>query len=185
MLPIDEYKFKLSEYTKPLEEVRQSLDISGKEARIAELEKRTEEPGFWDDIQESGKVMKEVKNLKDTIQDFNQLKSAYDDIEAMLEMAEEAGDDELVEEAGQMLSEFGETFEEFRIATLLSGEFDANNAVLTIHAGSGGTASCDWASMLYRMYTRWADKHKFEVEVLDYRGGVEAGIKYVTFQGNG
>ena len=180
MLAIDEYKFKLSEYTAPLEEVRQSLDISGKEARIAELEKRTEEPGFWDNVQESGKVMKEVKNLKDTIADYDKLYSAYEDIGAMLEMAEESGEDELVEEAGQMLAEFSETFEDFRIATLLSGEFDTNNAVLTIHAGSGGTESCDWASMLYRMYTRWADKHKFSVEVLDYQDGDEAGLKSVS-----
>ncbi len=185
MLAIDEYKFKLSEYEKPLEEVRLSLDIEGKEARIAELTKMTEEPGFWEDIQGSGKVMKEMKNLKDTIQDFEKLRSAYEDIEAMLEMAEEANDDELVEEAGQMLTEFSETFDEFRIATLLSGEFDTNNAVLTIHAGSGGTESCDWAQMLYRMYTRWADKHKFDVEVLDYQDGDEAGIKSVTFQING
>jgi peptide chain release factor 2 len=185
MLAIDEYKFKLSEYTAPLEEVRQSLDISGKEARIAELEKRTEEPGFWENIQESGKVMKEIKNLKDTIADYDKLYSSYEDIGAMLEMAEEAGEDELVEEAGKMLEDFSETFDEFRIATLLSGEFDTNNAVLTIHAGSGGTESCDWASMLYRMYTRWADKHKFDVEVLDYQDGDEAGIKSVTFQVNG
>lgn len=185
MIAIDEYKFKLSEYEKPLDEVRQSLDISGKEARIAELEKRTEEPGFWENIQESGKVMKEIKNLKDTIQDFNKLFGEYEDIGAMLEMAEEADDDELVEEAGQMLESFSEAFEEFRIATLLSGEFDENNAVLTIHAGSGGTESCDWASMLYRMYTRWADKHKFTVEVLDYQDGDEAGLKSVTFQVNG
>ena len=185
MLAIDEYKFKLSEYTAPLEEVRQSLDISGKEARIAELEKRTEEPGFWENIQESGKVMKEIKNLKDTIADYDKLYSSYEDIGAMLEMAEEAGEDELVEEAGKMLEDFSETFDEFRIATLLSGEFDTNNAVLTLHAGSGGTESCDWASMLYRMYTRWADKHKFDVEVLDYQDGDEAGIKSVTFQVNG
>ncbi len=185
MLAIDEYKFRLSEYEKPLEEVRQSLDISGKEARIAELEASTETPGFWENIQESGKVMKEIKNLKDTIEDFRKMYSTWEDIGTMLEMAEEEGDDELVEEAGQMLSDFGESFEEFRIATLLSGEFDENNAVLTIHAGSGGTESCDWASMLYRMYTRWADKHKFTVEVLDYQDGDEAGLKSVTFQVNG
>ena len=141
MLAIDEYKFRLSEYEKPLEEVRQSLDISGKEARIAELEASTETPGFWENIQESGKVMKEIKNLKDTIEDFRKMYSTWEDIGTMLEMAEEEGDDELVEEAGQMLSDFGESFEEFRIATLLSGEFDENNAVLTIHAGSGGSSS--------------------------------------------
>ena len=185
MLAIDEYKFRLSEYEKPLEEVRQSLDITGKEKKIAELEARTEEPGFWENIQESGKVMKEIKNLKDTIQDFQKLYGTWEDIGTMLEMAEEEGEDELVEEAGQMLTDFGEEFEDFRIATLLSGEFDENNAVLTIHAGSGGTESCDWASMLYRMYTRWADKHKFSVEVLDYQDGDEAGLKSVTFQVNG
>lgn len=144
-----------------------------------------ESPGFWDDVEESQKVMKELKNLKDTIDSFQELRSDYEDIETMIEMAEEENDEELVQETGALLSKFVSEFDAFRIDTLLSGEFDANNAVLTLHAGAGGTESCDWAGMLYRMYNKWADKKGFSVEVLDYLDGEEAGIKSVTFQVNG
>ncbi len=144
-----------------------------------------EKEGFWDNIEESQKVMKELKNLKDTIASFKEISDAYDDIETMIEMAEEEDDEELVKETGEMLEKFKKEFESFRVETLLSGEFDANNAVLTLHAGAGGTESCDWAGMLYRMYNKWADKKGFSVEVLDYLDGEEAGIKSVTFQVNG
>lgn len=129
--------------------------------------------------------MKELKNLKDTILNYQEISTEYDDIETMIEMAEEEADEELVHEAGEMLEQFIEKFDAFRIETLLSEEFDANNAVLTLHAGAGGTESCDWAGMLYRMYNKWADKKGFSVEVLDYLDGEEAGIKSVTFQVNG
>ncbi len=130
--------------------------------------------------------MKELKNLKDNIEEFKTISSEYDDIGAMIEMAEdEPGDEELVTEAGEMLEAFKKKFEAFRVETLLSGEFDECNAVVSLHAGAGGTESCDWASMLYRMYTRWADKHGFSVEELDFLDGDEAGIKTVTFQVNG
>ncbi len=141
-----------------------------------------EAPGFWDDAEKSGLVMKEIKGLKNTIQSYNEIQTAFDDIETMIEMAEEESDDDLVAETGSMLEEFKENFEAFRIETLLSGEFDTNDATVTIHAGAGGTEACDWVSMLYRMYTRWADKHKFKVTVLDLLDGDEAGIKSVTFQ---
>lgn len=126
-----------------------------------------------------------MKNLKDTIGAFQELSSAYEDIETMIEMAEEENDEELIRETGELLSDFVEKFDAFRIETLLSDEFDANNAVLTLHAGAGGTESCDWAGMLYRMFNKWADKKGFSVEVLDYLDGEEAGIKSVTFQVNG
>jgi bacterial peptide chain release factor 2 (bRF-2) len=186
MLELDEYKFEYAKFATPLQEVGQSLDIEGKKKRIEALEKSMEEPGFWDDIEGSGKVMKELKNLKDNIEEFKVISSEYDDIGAMIEMAEdEGGDEELVKEAGEMLESFKKKFEAFRIETLLSGEFDECNAVVSLHAGAGGTESCDWASMLYRMYTRWADKHGFSVEELDFLDGDEAGIKTVTFQVNG
>jgi len=143
-----------------------------------------ETPGFWDDIENSGKVMKESKNLKDEITNFEALSARYDDIGVMLEMAEE-GDEDMLTEAGEELTRFGSELETLRISTLLSGEFDTNDATVTIHAGAGGTESCDWASMLYRMYQRWADKHGFKTETLDYLDGEEAGIKAVTFQVNG
>lgn len=129
--------------------------------------------------------MKELKNLKDTLDAFENMESQYEDIETLIEMAEEENEDGLIPEIDASIQTFIEEFETFRIATLLSDEFDANNAVLTIHAGAGGTESCDWAEMLYRMYNRWADKRGFGVEVLDYLDGDEAGIKTVTFQING
>lgn len=144
-----------------------------------------ESEGFWDNVAESQNVMKELKNLKDTMEEFGEIETSFEDIETLIEMADEEQDSSLLEEIGEEITGFKTNFEKFRIQTLLSDEFDANNAVLTIHAGAGGTESCDWAQMLYRMYTRWADKRGFSVEVLDYLDGDEAGIKSVTFQVNG
>lgn len=144
-----------------------------------------ESPGFWDDVSESQNVMKELKGVKSVIEEFGELKGSFEDIETLIEMADEENDSSLIEEIDAEVIKFKTNFEEFRIQTLLSGEFDANNAVVTIHAGAGGTESCDWAQMLYRMYTRWADKKGFNIEVLDYLDGDEAGIKSVTFQVNG
>lgn len=144
-----------------------------------------ESPGFWDDVAESQNVMKELKGVKAVMEEFCELEGCFEDIETLIEMADEENDTSLIEEIDAEVLRFKSNFEEFRIQTLLSGEFDANNAVLTIHAGAGGTESCDWAQMLYRMYTRWADKKGFDIEVLDYLDGDEAGIKSVTFQVNG
>lgn len=144
-----------------------------------------EAPDFWDNVAESQQVTKELKNLKDTLDRYNNLVTAYEDIETLIEMAEEENDSDLLGEIEQEFAQFKKDFEELRIETLLSGEFDENNAVINIHAGAGGTESCDWTEMLYRMYTRWAEKKGFTIEVLDYLEGDEAGIKSVTFQVNG
>lgn len=144
-----------------------------------------QEPGFWDDVEKSQEIMKTVKALKDTVDTFEALKMEFEDIETMIQMAEEENEPELITEIEEMLRHFVDSFEQLRIRTLLSGEFDRENAVLTLHAGTGGTEACDWVSMLYRMYTRWADKKGFQVEVLDYLDGEEAGIKSVTIQVNG
>lgn len=144
-----------------------------------------EAPDFWENVAESQQVTKELKNLKDTIERYGNLMSLYEDIETLLEMADEEDDKELLVEIDAEFNRFREEFEELRIETMLSGEFDENNAVINIHAGAGGTESCDWTQMLYRMYTRWAEKKGFTVEVLDYLDGDEAGIKSVTFQVNG
>lgn len=144
-----------------------------------------EQPGFWDDVEESQKLMIELKGLKGVIEDFDSISTQFEDIETLIEIADEEQDESLIAEIGELVDSFKQGFEEFRIQTLLSGEFDANNAVVTLHAGAGGTESCDWANMLYRMYTRWADKKGFSVEVIDYLEGDEAGVKSVTFQVNG
>ena len=144
-----------------------------------------EAPGFWDNPDRSNKLMKELKNLKDTCQTYKDLRTGYDDILTLIEMGYEENDESLIPEIQKELDHFISVFEQMRIGTLLSGEYDKNNAILKLNAGAGGTESCDWCGMLYRMYTRWAERKGFSIEVLDYLDGDEAGIKSVTFQVNG
>lgn len=144
-----------------------------------------EDPGFWDNADRANKKMKELKNLKDTVSECNGLKTQYEDIETLIEMGYEADDAEMIPEIREEMDSFIEKFETLRISTLLSEEYDKCNAILKLNAGAGGTESCDWAGMLYRMYTRWAERKGFSIEVLDYLDGDEAGIKSVTFQVNG
>ena len=149
------------------------------------MEMEMEAPGFWDDPDRSNKQMKELKNLKGVVEQCDKLSGQYEDILTLIEMGYEEDDDSMVAEIRGELDEFISEFEELRIGTLLSGEYDRNNAILKLNAGAGGTESCDWCSMLYRMYTRWAERRGFSLEVLDYLDGDEAGIKSVTFQVNG
>ena len=144
-----------------------------------------EAPGFWDDPDKSNRQMKELKNMKDTVEEYRKLETQYEDILTLIEMGYEENDESLVAEIRSELDEFESELDELRIGTLLSGEYDKNNAILKLNAGAGGTESCDWCGMLYRMYTRWAERKGFSVEVLDYLDGDEAGIKSVTFQVNG
>ena len=142
-------------------------------------------PDFWNDPEKSNQKMREAKNLKDIVGTMDGLSSQYDDILTLIEMGYEDNDPAIIPDIQQELKEFKETFENIRINTLLSGEYDRNNAILKLNAGAGGTESCDWCSMLYRMYTRWAERRGFALEVIDYLDGDEAGIKSVTFQING
>lgn len=144
-----------------------------------------EAPNFWDQPEQANLKMRELKNLKDTVDLYSQLAGQYSDIETLIEMGYEENDSDMVSEIRQEIDQFIREFEELRISTLLSDEYDKNNAILKLNAGAGGTESCDWASMLYRMYTRWAERKGYTVEVLDYLDGEEAGIKSVTFQVNG
>lgn len=144
-----------------------------------------EEPDFWDRPEESQEAMKTLKDLKSDIETYASLQEQYDEIETLIEMAEEENDASLLEEIQETMDSFVSTYETIRVKTLLSGEYDKDNAIVTLHAGAGGTESCDWAGMLYRMFCRWADKKGYSVEVLDYLDGEEAGIKSVTFQVNG
>ena len=144
-----------------------------------------EAPDFWDNVEVSQQKMKDLKSLKDDVETFAKLKEQFEDIETLIEMANEENDISLVEEVAEELEEFEKTFEGIRMKTLLAGEYDKDNAILSLHAGAGGTESCDWAAMLYRMFTRWASDKGFSVEVLDSLDGDEAGIKSITFQVNG
>ncbi len=142
-------------------------------------------PDFWNDPEISNKKMKESKQMKDIVETMNGLSGQYDDILTLIEMGYEEEDDSLVPEIREEMDEFIKVFESIRISTLLDGEYDNSNAILQLNAGAGGTESCDWCSMLYRMYTRWAEKKGYSIEVLDMLEGDEAGIKSVTFQING
>ncbi len=144
-----------------------------------------EAPGYWDEVERSQAGMRELNSLKEEKERFEGLQGQYEDIETLLEMGYEENDESLIPEIQKELDDFAERLETMRIQTLLSGEYDRSNAILKLNAGAGGTESCDWAGMLYRMYTRWAERKGFSVEVLDFLDGDEAGIKSVTFQVNG
>lgn len=144
-----------------------------------------EAPDFWNNPALAQEKSRTLKALKDDVAVYNQLENQYEEIELMIDMGYEENDPEIIPEIREMMDTFREEFEDLRIRTLLSGEYDSHDAIVTLHAGAGGTESCDWASMLYRMYLRWAEKKGFETEELDYLDGDEAGIKSVTFQVKG
>lgn len=144
-----------------------------------------EAPDFWDDTEVSQKKMKELKSHKDDVEIYHQLTGSYEDIETLLELGYEENDASILAEIEEELENFKEHFEQIRIKTLLSGEYDKNDAILSLHAGAGGTESCDWAAMLFRMYSRWAADKGYELEILDSLDGDEAGIKSITFQISG
>ena len=185
MVELDQFKYTLSAYEKPLQEVRDSLNLDAKIRRIDELDKTMEEPSFWEDAELSTRLVKEAKNLKDTVAEFKKIQNQYEELELMLEMGYEENDPAIIPEIQKMMDEFTKEFEAPRLQTLLTGEYDSNNAIMRLNAGAGGTESCDWCSMLYRMYCRWAESKGYSVEVLDYLDGEEAGIKWVTMQING
>lgn len=185
MVELDQFKYTLGTYKEPLKEIKDSLDLVNKEQRVEELERRMEEPDFWDNPEKSQESMKTLKSLKDDIQTYHHLEELYEETELLIEMGYEENDPAVLPDIEENINTFISEYEEIRMKTLLSGEYDKNNAIVTLHAGAGGTESCDWAGMLYRMYTRWADKKGFALEVLDYLDGEEAGVKSVTFQVNG
>ena len=185
VVELDQMKSEILSYEKPLAEVKASLDLDAKEKRIEELQMDMEAPGFWDDPDRSNMKMKELKNLKDVVDECTKLSTQYEDILTLIEMGYEENDDSMIPEIRAELDEFISDYEELRISTLLSGEYDKDNAILKLNAGAGGTESCDWCGMLYRMYTRWAERKGFSIDVLDFLDGDEAGIKSVTFQVNG
>ncbi|MGO5314134.1 peptide chain release factor 2 [Bilifractor sp. LCP21S3_A7] len=185
VVELENMKQELRTFDQPLVEVRDSLDLASKEQRIEELERKMEEPNFWDNPEEAQKQTRELGNLKDDRDTYKKLVSSKEDIETLIEMGEEEDDESVVPEVREMLDEFKEKLENIRIKTLLSEEYDSCNAIVRLNAGAGGTEAMDWCGMLYRMYTRWAERHHFSIEELDYQEGDEAGIKSVMFQVNG
>jgi peptide chain release factor 2 len=156
------------------------FDIPRLNDEIAELEQKAAEPDFWDDIENTQKVLQKTKALKAKVEKYQKLEAQWEDLRVLNELGLEENDDSIIPEVAENLKKFREDFERLRIETLLTGKYDRNNAILTFHAGAGGTEAQDWVQMLVRMYTRWAERNGFTVKTLDFLAGDEAGIKSMT-----
>lgn len=185
MVELDQFKFALNGYEQKLAEMKESLDLDNKEIRISEIEQIMEAPTFWDDADSSQKYVKELNSLKNQKEKFYKVEGLYEDAITLIEMGNEENDPEMVPEVEEAVNLFINEFEKLRIDTLLSGEYDKYSAILKLNAGAGGTEACDWVSMLFRMYSRWAESKGFSTKVLDSLDGEEAGLKSVTMQIDG
>lgn len=180
MIEFEEYKAKLNALKPALETLRGALKLDEARKEIAELEKEAAADGFWNDVQNSQKVLQRTKRLKSKCETFDGLTSKWEDLYTLCEMAIEEGDESMLDELTGEYSAFEAELENTRLSTLLSGEYDNLGAIMSFHAGAGGTEAQDWAEMLYRMYTRWAERHGFKYKILDYLDGEEAGLKSAT-----
>ena len=177
MIILDDLRVEMTGYRKEMTELADVLDIKAAKARIEQLGEETAKPGFWDDLENSQAVLKEQKALERKIEKYNKLNESLEDVITLIELSIEEEDDSSIEEIKSEAESFKKKLEEERLATLLTGEYDSANAILTFHAGAGGTEAQDWAEMLYRMYNRWAERHDYKVELLDYLDGDDAGMK--------
>ena len=177
MLQFEELKLNLEAMKPEIDDLASALGLGQMRSEIQQLENRAAEPGFWDDMENSQKILQRTANLKAKVEKYEKLEARYEDALALIELGDDAEDESLIEEAQQELDGIRADIDRQRLETLLTGEYDKNNAILTFHAGSGGTEAQDWAEMLYRMYTRWAAAHGFNVKEIDYLDGDEAGLK--------
>lgn len=177
MIILDDLRIEMVGYRKEMEELADVLSIKKAKSEIAELNEKTAEEGFWDDLENSQKVLQKTKALERKIEKFNKLNNSLEDIITLIELSIEEEDDSSVEEIRSEIAAFKTKLEDEKLSTLLTGEYDGSNAILTFHAGAGGTEAQDWAEMLYRMYNRWAERHDYKVTLLDYLDGDDAGMK--------
>ncbi len=182
---LDQMGTELASYEESLKELGNSLNIDESKEKVAELEEIAGDPDFWNDMEKAQKTLQQTKQLRNKIEGFEKLCSDYEDLMTLIEMGNEMDDDSVVDEAKELRKDFEEEYENLRISTLLTGQYDHSNAIVTLHSGAGGTEACDWVSMLYRMYSRWVEKQGFSFELMDYQEGDEAGIKSVTFMVEG
>ena len=182
MLEFEEYKVKLNNIKPTLDGLGTALKLDDAKAEIAELEAESAKDGFWNDLERSQKVQKRMKQLQQKCEKYEKLCSTWDDLMVICEMALEENDDSMLGELEADYAKLESELEAMRLSTLLSGEYDANNAILSIHPGAGGTEAQDWAQMLYRMYTRWAERHGYTYTLMDWQDGEEAGIKSATIK---
>jgi peptide chain release factor 2 len=185
MVELDQMKVELQQLKPSLTEVLGSLSLPEKKKRIEELDMEMASPDFWNDPDRANKLSRECKNLKDTVEACEGMEQSYDDIGVLIEMGNEENDTSMIDEVRSELDKLIDSMETLRLKTLLTGPYDANNAILSLNAGAGGTESCDWCSMLYRMYMRWAERKGFSFEELSMVEGDEAGIKSADFQISG
>ena len=177
VIEYDAYKQKLLALEPTLKELEQALNIESARKELSELQIETEQEGFWNDVERSQRIAQKIKRLENKIKKYDHLVSDWEDTLTLCEMAQEEEDASQLDEVAQGCETLEKEVSERRLAALLTGEYDANNAILTFHAGAGGTEAQDWTEMLYRMYTRWAERHGFTYQLLDYEDGDEAGIK--------
>ena len=177
IIEYDTYKQKLGAMGPKLETLAAALDLEGARREVEELEEKTGDPNFWNDVAASQKVLQRTKQLKNKLENHERLTAQWEDLTTLVEMAMEEDDGSLLAEVEEGYAKLESALEEANLATLLTGEYDASSAILTLHAGAGGTEAQDWCQMLYRMYTRWAERHSFTVKTLDYEDGDEAGLK--------
>lgn len=182
MLEYDNIRLELISYEQPLKELRVALHIDRVSDQISELEQRTQEPDFWNDVDKAQSLTTRLGKLKKKVDDYDKLLSDKDDMLALIELGNEEEDAETLEEVKAEFEDFKTRFEKMRLETLLTGEYDHNNCTLTLHAGAGGTEAQDWCNMLFRMYTMWAEDHGFEVKVVDILDGDDAGLKSVSMK---
>lgn len=180
-MDFDSIRLALDSLKDKLFTLRDAIKVSQKQDRLKELEKETLKDGFWNDNEKSSKILSEMKLLKNDISKYENAKKEYEDASTYLELAQEENDSDSFKEAKNLIAKLENDLEKLEVTTLLCEEYDINNAIITIHPGAGGTESQDWALMLYRMYTRWTQRNEYEIEVLDYQDGEEAGVKSVSF----
>lgn len=180
MLEFEQLKLRLTANEQEIHDLRDAIGYDRLKREIEELEQKSSAPDFWDDLEASQKVLQKTGKLKNKVEQYDKLTSLYDDLTVLIDMGDEEGDLSLVEEITANIDELESTLASLRLQTLLTGEYDINNAILTFHAGAGGTEAMDWVQMLVRMYTRWSERHGFTVKVLDFLDGDEAGLKSAT-----
>ena len=177
MLQYDEIRIEFENLAPQLKELESALGLEGVRAEVAQLEEQSAQPDFWNDVENSQKISQKIGELKNVIASYEKLKENYDDVLTMVELAQEEDDESMLPEIEELAQQFRNELDAQKLATLLSGEFDNNNAILTFHAGAGGTEAQDWTEMLYRMYNMWAERHDYKVTLMDYLDGDDAGVK--------
>ena len=177
MVILDDLRVEMVNYRSEMKELSDVLNLKKAEEELAELREEISKDGFWDDLENSQKILQKSKGLENKINDYNKLNNALEDIIALIELSIEEDDESSIDEINREIASFKKKLEDKKLSTLLTGEYDKSNAILTFHAGAGGTEAQDWAEMLYRMYNKWAESHNFKVTLLDYLDGDDAGLK--------